>query len=356
MPPPPDLGDLAVDLELDPERESFEPFALRDSVEELRESDIDVLGADTRSFGSEPALALPPPPPAVAAPMPSIMLGPGTSMRNDATERFSLMPPTHPLANTLTPPANNLSAPPARRLGVLWMAFAAVALVGVGVALGRLAQPQLVQVATSAQPVPEVATIAQTAAIATVPAVSNEALAAPAPMPVMPSAPQAEAPVGDVEPNEEPPSADDADEERRASRRARERRARAPEGGADSSPVASVAAPTPAGGVAPSPAVVPAPRSAPAQPAADLPAQPSREVVVNVMNGMLPKLQACVGDKHGAAHVTLTVRSTGNVTYALVGGVFAGTAEGSCIAREIKTAEFPAFTDPSIRVAYPLQL
>ena len=87
-----------------------------------------------------------------------------------------------------------------------------------------------------------------------------------------------------------------------------------------------------------------------------MPAQPSRDQVVAAMNSVLPGIKECVGDKHGTADVTVTVRSAGFVSYAIVGGTFVGTPEGSCIAKVVRDARFPTFTDPFIRVTYPYQL
>ena len=58
----------------------------------------------------------------------------------------------------------------------------------------------------------------------------------------------------------------------------------------------------------------------------------------------------------GVATVTLTVRGSGQVSHALVGGTFAGTPQGSCIARAVKLARFPSFSDDSVRITYPFQL
>jgi hypothetical protein len=63
-----------------------------------------------------------------------------------------------------------------------------------------------------------------------------------------------------------------------------------------------------------------------------------------------------VGDRHGVAEVTLTVRPAGFVSYAVVSGAYAGTSEGSCIARAVRAAKFPAFSDPTLRVTYPFEL
>jgi outer membrane biosynthesis protein TonB len=96
--------------------------------------------------------------------------------------------------------------------------------------------------------------------------------------------------------------------------------------------------------------------TASAAPASDLPAQPSRDDVRAALDAVIPELQKCAGSLHGTADVTMTVRSGGVVSYAVVAGTFAGTPEGSCIARTVKLAKFPAFSDPSVRVSYPFEL
>jgi hypothetical protein len=44
------------------------------------------------------------------------------------------------------------------------------------------------------------------------------------------------------------------------------------------------------------------------------------------------------------------------VTHVLVGGDFAGTTEGSCIARAVRGARFPAFKQERFRILYPYAL
>jgi hypothetical protein len=81
-----------------------------------------------------------------------------------------------------------------------------------------------------------------------------------------------------------------------------------------------------------------------------------RERVVAVMNALTPKLRACVGDQHGVVDVTLTVRAPGVVSHALVEGPFAGSEQGTCIARTLRTARLPASPHAVSRVEYPFQL
>lgn len=111
----------------------------------------------------------------------------------------------------------------------------------------------------------------------------------------------------------------------------------------------------------PTPEVAPTPVNAPAAPRApaqsqSLPAHPSRDQVATSLDSVTGELKKCVGDRHGVADVTVTVRPAGFVSYAVVSGEYAGTSEGSCIARAVRTAKFPAFSDPTLRVTFPFQL
>ena len=65
---------------------------------------------------------------------------------------------------------------------------------------------------------------------------------------------------------------------------------------------------------------------------------------------------ACSASRHGAAPVEVSIGPSGRVRNAVVGGAFAGTPEGSCIARAVRTAKFPAFSAEDFRVTFPYQL
>jgi len=372
--PPPDLHDLADALE-GRDGDSELP---RDSTEELRASDLDMVGLlpDRTMTPAVPRTLAHLPRPIPAANVPSILLGPGASTRNDVTERFSHMPSTHPLANSLSPSAPSVHpAPVAERSMPLWqVGAAALVLIGFGAVIGsyrsRVAPAPEAPSALAAAPKPAASiavapaapvAAAPTVAVPAAPAVDDEAMAAEPEETAFAAADEA--------PAEEPMS----DEERRRERRHKARAAAQaaamgeaqalPSSEATSGQAApSAAAPSNAaatGTPAPAPLAEPeAVRPARVQPAAaaGLPAQPSREQVVATMDAVVGELAKCVGDKHGAANVTMTVRSAGTVSHALVGGTFAGTPEGSCIARVIKQAQFPAFSDVSIRVSYPFQL
>jgi type IV secretory pathway VirB10-like protein len=86
-----------------------------------------------------------------------------------------------------------------------------------------------------------------------------------------------------------------------------------------------------------------------------LAAHPSREQVVSAMKTAMPALSQCTGGRKGSVSAQLTVRSSGQVSYALIQGSFAGTPEGSCLARALRDVRFPPFAEPSLRLTYPLQ-
>ncbi len=96
--------------------------------------------------------------------------------------------------------------------------------------------------------------------------------------------------------------------------------------------------------------VVPSPEHA------DLPDIPSREDVLAALAPIRAAVRACARDMHGTAQLDVTVANTGFVTYAVVGGDFAGTPEGSCIARAARGAQFVPFKKPRFRVIYPFSL
>ena len=87
----------------------------------------------------------------------------------------------------------------------------------------------------------------------------------------------------------------------------------------------------------------------------DLPEVPSRDQVQAAFTQVLPTLRACTS-LHGAVPIRVTISGSGRVTTAVVQGNFAGTAEGSCLARAVRTAHLPAFREPRLSVNYPFVL
>ena len=344
-----------------PLRDSEIEMVQRDSGERVRrDSDgfISALAQDpdvdeppvSARFRRPPELPSAPTPPQLPVPLPSVMLSPQMSTRHDSTERISTgLPNTHPLANSMAPTSMPERRREDRRSSGLLFAGVAAALVAAGVALfggagGEREAEQKVVVSTTKQP-------SQQPSVQAAPA--EQIAEAKAPVPAQPVAPA------------EPTAEDLAREKRHRLRAEREAAAKvAASGSAAEAAQPAVEAAKPAADETASAAPKPAPAepAATAQPAEQpkpeggLPAQPTRDQVVAAMSSVLPGLQECVGDKHGVADVTVTVRSAGFVSYAIVGGTFVGTPEGSCIAKVVRDAKFPPFTDPFIRVTYPFNL
>ena len=138
-----------------------------------------------------------------------------------------------------------------------------------------------------------------------------------------------------------------------------------------STPAAAPAPTTPAPASAPAAAAVPSagapaeappasePASAPAAPApaADLPAAPSRDAVLAALRPIEGDVRTCAEGHFGVVPVRVTVASSGRVTTAVVtGGSTLGTPAGSCIARAVRGARFPAFSQDRFVVDYPFAL
>lgn len=91
-------------------------------------------------------------------------------------------------------------------------------------------------------------------------------------------------------------------------------------------------------------------------PTAGLPPLPSREQIQSGIEGMRATLQSCAGAAHGTTTARLTILGTGRVASATIEGAFAGTAQGSCMARALRTAAFPRFAAENLQVTYPFRL
>jgi hypothetical protein len=102
----------------------------------------------------------------------------------------------------------------------------------------------------------------------------------------------------------------------------------------------------------------PASRQAPEAiaPTSELPVQPTREQVQQVLQLIQPALLACAAGGHGISVANIAVASSGRVSHGTIEGVFAGTAEGSCMARALRTATFPPFSAQNFSVKYPFRL
>jgi predicted Zn finger-like uncharacterized protein len=90
---------------------------------------------------------------------------------------------------------------------------------------------------------------------------------------------------------------------------------------------------------------------------AGLPTTPGRSDVVGAMNGVQSAVTACGSGEHGVASVSVSVSgSNGHVSNASVTGQFAGTPVGSCIARAVRSATFPRFSQATFTFTYPFRI
>ncbi|HEY6881975.1 MAG TPA: hypothetical protein VI299_28295 [Polyangiales bacterium] len=302
-------------------------------------------------YGAEPTDVRlppqPPPPPGSIRPpedLPTMLLGASMSTRNDPTERTQAIPLTHPLANSIAPGGSTVSTPPRARRSNRWQVALGVAvLMIIGVGASRFLSQGEHHAASGLPGDDEAKEPVETR--------------------------REEPAVADVIPPQEqtaPSEQELAAQQVAAAEAAREAEAQAAR--------AAETAPKPA-------------RVAPVRPVAVEPAvvakekplrvgiggvrmlrrderggeveavdSPDRAQVIAAMNAMTEVLKDCVGDEHGVADVTLTVRGEGVVSHALVEGAFAGSPQGSCIARALRTAKLPAFAEPVTHIEYPFQL
>jgi hypothetical protein len=89
------------------------------------------------------------------------------------------------------------------------------------------------------------------------------------------------------------------------------------------------------------------------EPAGDMPEVPNRGVVVQRLESVRSSVQACASGRSGVADLDITIANNGTVMHVLVGGDFAGTTQGSCIARAVREARFPTFKQDRLRILYP---
>jgi hypothetical protein len=75
------------------------------------------------------------------------------------------------------------------------------------------------------------------------------------------------------------------------------------------------------------------------------------------MGAVRSAVAACAAGRGGVVTVRVTFAgSSGRVTTAVVEGAFAGTPEGSCMARAIRAARVPRFAQPTSSVSFPFQI
>lgn len=85
----------------------------------------------------------------------------------------------------------------------------------------------------------------------------------------------------------------------------------------------------------------------------DLPSVSELKAAMEAIRG---RALACVGQGRGVAVVQGSAVGSGRVTHALILGDFAGTPEGSCIARAVRSAKLPGFEGELYRFTYDLRL
>ena len=89
---------------------------------------------------------------------------------------------------------------------------------------------------------------------------------------------------------------------------------------------------------------------------AALPETPGRDEVLAAMTPLRDAIRECADGRGGVAELDLSVASSGAVLNALVHGDYAGTPQGSCIARAARKASFAPFRRDRFRVLYPMSL
>jgi hypothetical protein len=91
-------------------------------------------------------------------------------------------------------------------------------------------------------------------------------------------------------------------------------------------------------------------------PVGDLPETPSREAIGAALQDLRGAFELCSDGRSGVAELDLTIRGSGALAHAVIGGDFAGTPQGSCIARTLRNVSFAPFQKPKFRVLYRLML
>jgi hypothetical protein len=250
------------------------------------------------------------------------------------------------LASSLVPPPKQPL--PMRRIVAIGAGMLAAAAIGAVVQLSvlRSAPPTDVNAGAAgiAPPVAAAGAIASTKSKQSEP---SEAVIAPAPAPVVaPVAVEAAPPAAPVLAAAQAPKVDEPRAEQAAAATAV----------VPAAPVriARVTPPVPPEPTAPvAEAAMPA---EPVVPAVDLPQYPTREQVTAGFESVRAALAQCAAGRAGTADIKASIASNGRIVHALIGGDFSGSVEGSCMARAVREAQFPAFSEPRLKVSYPISL
>ena len=169
----------------------------------------------------------------------------------------------------------------------------------------------------------------------------------------------------ELEPQTEPAaapsraSAASADRRQVDSRSTPSARQQAPQARQTSGLTASQQTPTPAPRAAapPStPVVLPPPPAAPAPAAMESGGGLGRGQVRAGMQAVQGRVRACGNGQSGRVSVSVRIAPSGRVAHARVEGYYASRPEGSCIARAVRGAQFPAFDGPTLTIRYQFSL
>jgi hypothetical protein len=87
-----------------------------------------------------------------------------------------------------------------------------------------------------------------------------------------------------------------------------------------------------------------------------LPEQPTRDEIKRALEAIRPALKTCIGAAHGTTIANVTIAGSGRVSYGSIEGAFAGTPQGSCMARALRSATVPRFAAASMTVRFPYVL
>jgi len=89
----------------------------------------------------------------------------------------------------------------------------------------------------------------------------------------------------------------------------------------------------------------------------NLPEHPSRDDVQSALSAVRGAVAACTNGQHGTIRVRVTAVGSGRVTTAVVQDpLWARPPTGSCIARAVRRARFPRFSETRFVVIYPFQI
>jgi hypothetical protein len=88
-------------------------------------------------------------------------------------------------------------------------------------------------------------------------------------------------------------------------------------------------------------------------PAANLPEQLTRSEVQKGLEDVRSVLASCAAGEHGTTYANVTISGAGRVSYSTIEGAFAGSPAGSCMARALRTSDFPKFSGAPLKVRYP---